>query len=120
VKNGQPEFSAMLLGWSPSTGENSGALRPQLATFDREKGTGTANRGRYANPALDALVDEALKTVDDSKRADLLAKATQTAIDDTAWIPLHYQINTWAARKGFAVEARSDELTIATGITEKK
>jgi peptide/nickel transport system substrate-binding protein len=117
--NGQPEFSAMLLGWSPSTGENSGALRPQLATFDREKGTGTANRGRYSNPTLDATVDEALKTVDNRKRAELLAKATQIAIDDTAWIPLHYQINTWAARKGIAVEARSDELTIATGITQR-
>jgi peptide/nickel transport system substrate-binding protein len=118
--NGQPEFSVMLLGWSPSSGENSGALRPQLATFDREKGTGTANRGRYSNPALDALVDEAIRTVDDAKRADLLARATQVAIDDTAWIPLHYQINTWATRKGLAIEARSDELTLAMGVTEKK
>jgi peptide/nickel transport system substrate-binding protein len=118
--NGQPEFSVMLLGWSPSTGENSGALRPQLATFDRDKGTGTANRGRYSNPALDALVDEALKTVDDTKRAEILARATALAIEDTAWIPLHYQINTWAARKGLSVEARSDELTLAMGMTEKR
>jgi peptide/nickel transport system substrate-binding protein len=118
--NGQPEFSVMLLGWSPSTGENSGALRPQLATFDREKGSGTANRGRYSNKNLDGLVDEALQTVDDAKRAELLSKATALAIEDVAWIPLHYQINTWAARKGLAVEGRSDELTLAMSVTEKK
>ncbi len=116
---GVPEFSMALLGWSPSTGENSGALKPQLMSFNRDKGTGTANRGRYSNTEFDALVDEALRTVDDKKRAELLAKATQMAIDDTAWIPLHYQINTWAAKKGVVVTPRSDELTLAMGIKQK-
>jgi peptide/nickel transport system substrate-binding protein len=113
---GVPEFSMMLVGWSPSTGENAGALRPQLATFDRDKGTGTANRGRYSNPAFDTVVDEAIRTVDDKKRAELLAKATQIAVDDVAWIPLHYQINTWAVRKGLKHQARADELTFAMGV----
>jgi peptide/nickel transport system substrate-binding protein len=117
---GQPEFSMMLLGWSPSSGENSGALKPQLMTFNRDKGTGTANRGRYSNAAFDAVVEEALRTVDDSARAGLLAKATQMAIDDTAWIPLHYQFNTMAMRKGLSLVPRSDELTLATGVTEAR
>jgi peptide/nickel transport system substrate-binding protein len=117
--NGQPEFSMMLLGWSPSSGENSGALKPQLMSFNRDKGTGTANRGRYSDPAFDKIVDEALQTVDDAKRAALLADATKRAIDDTAWIPLHYQINTWASRKGLAYTARSDEYTLAMGVAPK-
>jgi peptide/nickel transport system substrate-binding protein len=117
---GQPEFSMMLVGWSPSSGENSGALKPQLMTFDRDKGTGTANRGRHSNPAFDKLVDEALQTVDNTKRAQLLADATKLAIDETAWIPLHYQINTWASRKGLAYTARSDEYTLVMGMSEKK
>ncbi len=118
--NGQPEFSFMLVGWSPSTGENSGALRPQLATFNRDKGAGTANRGRYSNPALDAMIEEALTIVDDDKRGALLARATVLAVEDTAWIPLHYQINTWALRKGLALMPRSDELTMASGIAPAK
>jgi peptide/nickel transport system substrate-binding protein len=118
--NGQPEFSMMLLGWSPSSGENSGALKPQLMSFNRDKGTGTANRGRHSNADFDKLVDEALMTVDDAKRADLLTKATQLAIDTTAWIPLHYQINTWASKKGIAYVPRSDEYTLAMGVSEKK
>ena len=116
---GVPEFSMTLLGWSPATGENSGALKPQLMTFDRDKGTGTANRGRYSNAELDKLVAEALMTVDDPKRAALLASATKLAIEDTAWIPLHYQINTWAAKKGIVVKPRSDEQTLAMGISQK-
>jgi peptide/nickel transport system substrate-binding protein len=116
---GVPEFSAMLVGWSPSTGENAGALRPQLATFNRDKGTGTANRGRYSNPTLDKLLDDAVMTVDDAKRADILAKATLLAVEDVAWIPLHYQINTWATRKGVQIVPRSDELTHTMGITGK-
>lgn len=116
---GVPEFSMALLGWSPSSGENSGALKPQLMTFDRDKGTGTVNRGRYSNPEFDKVVDEALRTVDDKKRAELLGKATQMVIEDTAWIPLHYQINTWASKKGITVTPRSDELTLAMGIRQK-
>jgi peptide/nickel transport system substrate-binding protein len=115
--NGQPEFSFMLVGWSPSTGENSGALRPQLGTFDRDKGSGTANRGRYSNPVFDAVVNEALTVVDDRKRAELLAKATLLVVEDVAWIPLHYQINTWATRKGLKLVPRSDETTLAIGIS---
>jgi peptide/nickel transport system substrate-binding protein len=119
VVGGVPEFSMALLGWSPSSGENSGALKPQLMTFDRDKGTGTVNRGRYSNPEFDKVVEEALRTVDDKKRAELLAKATQMAIEDTAWIPLHYQINTWASKKGIVVTPRSDEQTLAMGIKQK-
>ena len=36
-----------------------------------------------------------------------------------ALIPLHYQVNTWAARKGLSYKARSDEFTLATDVTEQ-
>src|SRR5690606_7213968 len=66
--NGEPEFSFILVGWGADTGETSGALKPLLATFSKEKGAGTANRGRYSNPDLDKLIEEAQATVDDAKR----------------------------------------------------
>ena len=34
-------------------------------------------------------------------------------MDDVALIPSHYQVNTWAARKGLNYKARSDEFTLA-------
>lgn len=117
--NGQPEFSFILVGWSADTGETSGSLKPLLATFDKDKGTGTANRGRYSNPELDKLIEQAQATVDDAKRAEILAKASELAMNDAALIVSHYQVNTWGARKGLSIAARADEYTIASGAVEK-
>lgn len=114
--NGNPEFSFILVGWSAGTGEPSDSLRTLLGTFDREKGTGAANRGRYSNPQFDTILASALRTVDDKKRAALLAEATDLAMNDVGLIPIHYQFNTWAARKGYALVARSDEYTLATSV----
>jgi peptide/nickel transport system substrate-binding protein len=84
-----------------------------LHTYDRDRGFGASNRGRYSNPEVDKLIEEALATVDDAKRQDLLAKATEMAINDGGIIPLHYQVNTWAAKKGISYKARTDERTVA-------
>ena len=54
--------------------------------------------------------------MDDGKRQDLLAKATEVAIEDGGIIPLHYQVNTWAARKGIKYRARTDESTLVMDI----
>ena len=113
-----PKFSFILVGWGSGTGEASSPLKSLLATFDREKGMGASNRGRYSNPEVDKLINDALATVDDAKRAELLARATEVAIEDVGIIPLHYQVNTWAMRKGFGYKARTDEYTLASGVTK--
>ncbi|MEZ5844935.1 MAG: ABC transporter substrate-binding protein [Hyphomicrobiaceae bacterium] len=113
---GTPEFSFILVGWSSGTGEASGSVKPLVASYDRSTGYGTSNRGRYSNKEVDALVKQALGSVDDAKRADLLAKATEIAIGDVAIIPCHFQVNTWGVRKGLSYAARSDEYTLATGV----
>jgi peptide/nickel transport system substrate-binding protein len=112
-----PEFSFILVGWGSGTGEASSPLRSLLYTVDTSKGTGAANRGRYSNPEVDKLIDAALVSVDDEKRADLLAKATDVAIGDLGIIPSHYQLNVWATRKGLKIVPRTDENTYVTGVT---
>ena len=62
-------------------------------------------------------MDAALVSVDDEKRADLLAKATDVAIGDLGIIPSHYQLNVWATRKGLKIVPRTDEDTRVTGVT---
>jgi len=116
---GNPEFSFILVGWGSGTGEVSSPLKSLVATFDKTKGMGTANRGRYSNPELDKVIDQALATVDDAKRAELLAKASEIAIEDVGIIVSHYQLNTWATRRGLAYTPRTDEYTIATSVSEK-
>lgn len=114
--DGTPEFSFILVGWGAGSGEASDPLRALIHSFDKERGLGATNRGRYSNPDVDALIVEALATIDDAKRQDLLAKATEIAIEDGAIIPLHYQVNTWGARKGLAYTPRTNESTIAMGV----
>ncbi len=107
-------FSVMLVGWGSDTGEVSNPLRALLATV--APGRGASNRGRYSNKEMDALLDRALGTVDDEKREKLLQQATAVAMRDQGLIPLHYQVNIWASRKGFGYTARTDEYTLAAGV----
>jgi peptide/nickel transport system substrate-binding protein len=116
ARAGRQEFSLFLVGWGSATGEASSPLRSLVATFDREKGFGASNRGRYSNKQLDALLERALATVDDAAREKLLQDATRIAIEDVGIIPLHIQKNVWAARRGFIHTARADELTRAMDV----
>jgi len=108
-----PEFSFILVGWGAGSGEASSPLKSLIHTKDKSRGFGASNRGRYSNPEIDKLIEQALATVDDAKRQDLLAKATELAVGDLAIIPLHYQVNTWGTRKGLKYKPRSDERTLA-------
>jgi peptide/nickel transport system substrate-binding protein len=114
------DYSAFLLGWGSATGEASNPLRALVAGWNPAKGYGTTNRGRYDNPALDALIDQALGTVDDGAREKLLQEATQTVFDDVAVIPLHNQKNTWAMRAGLTYVPRADEQTRAVDLRPAK
>lgn len=107
------EFSFMLVGWAADTAEASSPLKSLLATFDSKKGMGAANRGRYSNPKMDAVLEQALATVDETKREKLLQQATEIGIGDLGIIPLHHQANLWAARKGIDYAPRTDERTLA-------
>ena len=107
------EFSAALLGWGVSTGEASYPLRSLLATWNKEKGFGPWNFGRYSNPKMDRVLERALATVDNARREKLLQEATRLALADHGLIPLHYQVNTWAARRNLTYVPRTDERTYA-------
>jgi peptide/nickel transport system substrate-binding protein len=107
------EFSAPLLGWGVSTGEAGYPLRSLIASINAEKGNGTFNWSRYGNPKMDQLMEQALATVDNTQREKMLRDATQIALKDQAVLPLFYQINTWAARKGYVYTPRTDERTYA-------
>jgi peptide/nickel transport system substrate-binding protein len=108
------EFTMALAGWGSQTGEASSPLRSILATINAEKGMGTVNFGLYSNPKLDALLEEALRSVDDRRREKLLQDAVAVAITDVGLIPIHHQVATWAARKGVAYIPRTDERTLGS------
>ncbi|MBI1244219.1 MAG: ABC transporter substrate-binding protein [Alphaproteobacteria bacterium] len=106
-------YSLMLVGWGAGTGEVSSPLRSLLASVNKDSGMGASNRGRYSNPQLDEQLSKALATVDDVARAKLLAEASETAMGDVGLIPLYYQVNLWAHRRGIQYAPRADEYTLA-------
>ena len=107
-----PKFSFILNGINSGTGESSAGLRSLLGTYDPARGFGASNRMRYSNPAFDTLMEEALRTVDDKPRAELLARAIDLAIGtDAAIAPLYFQLSVWASRRGLDYLPRGDETT---------
>jgi peptide/nickel transport system substrate-binding protein len=113
------EFTMALAGWGSQTGEVSSPLRSVLATVNPDKGMGTVNFGLYSNAKLDALLEEALRSVDDARRERLLKDAVAVAINDVGLIPLHHQVVTWGARKGITYIPRTDERTYAPQFLEQ-
>ena len=107
------EFSLMLVGWAADTAEASSPLKAQLATYDAKKGMGTANRGRYSNAKMDALLEQALATVDDAKREKLLQQATELGVGDLGAFPASSSVNGQRARHR-VYTPRTDERTSPT------
>jgi len=107
------EFSFHMVGWGASTGEASSPLRALLATFNRDKGLGQVNWGRYSNPKVDYLIEQAMKQVDDENRLFMLQEATKLAMSDLGIMPLHFQFTVWAAKTGILYVPRTDEYTLA-------
>jgi len=110
------EFSVFLVGWGSATGEGTNPLRSLLATVDPARGFGVANRGKYSNPAMDALLSRALATADDADREKLVQEATRLAMEDVGIIPLHIQKNVWGAWPGITHAPRVDEETRAMDV----
>jgi len=107
------EFSAYMAGWGAGTGEMSSPLKALVATRNKDKGMGGTNRGRYSNPKMDALLEQALRTVDDSAREKLLQEASAVVLGDYGILPLHFEVTPWAYRSGVSYAPRADQYTLA-------
>ncbi len=101
-------YSFILIGNSATTGEASFGLRVQFATVDLQKGMGGSNRARYSNPRIDSLIDQAMATIDDSRREALLQETSEVAIGDQAVVPLFHADNLFAVRRGLAYTPRAE------------
>src|SRR5215467_15723711 len=99
AKRNKRDFGFWLSGRLADTGEMSSTLRSLIATPNKDKGMGPTNPGGYSNLKVDTLIEQALATIDDTKRGALLAQASRTAMDDYGLLPLHFEKPTWALRK---------------------
>ena len=58
-----------------------------------ETRTGVHNYGRFSNPEFDRLMEEASRTVDLKKRADLMAEAEAIAMAEQPLMPIYYYVS---------------------------
>ena len=108
------QYSFMMIGSAPATNEASDDMTYLLATNNPKTGMGAGNRGRFSNPDYDRLLDQAMRTIDDTKREKLLQEATEIGIgQQLGIIPMYYQVNVWASKKDISFVPRVDELTHA-------
>jgi peptide/nickel transport system substrate-binding protein len=116
-RSARNEFPIGLSGWGTGTGEPDHPMVALIATQNPATGRGTSNRSLYSSPAFDALLDQALVTIDPPAREELYRRATRIAMADHAIIPLHHQVNIWASRRNVHIIARNDEETYAMSMS---
>lgn len=102
-----------------SSGEVGTTLVSLLQTHDPDRSTGTYNWSRYSNPEFDAMLEDAMMTMDAAEREEKLRKATLVMLEDYGVIPLYNITNIWAVKKGLKVDTRPDAMTIAWRITRE-
>jgi peptide/nickel transport system substrate-binding protein len=88
------EFSVIFTTFTTSTAANM--MRQVMMTKDAATGVGPFNRLLYSNPEMDRPLEEALRTMDETRRTELTRQALRIATEDLGVIPVHYLRNNWA------------------------
>jgi peptide/nickel transport system substrate-binding protein len=119
-RRAKKEFSVALGGWGSSTGEAASFLRQWPATPDDAKTIGGSNYGGWQDAEFDTVIREAIQTLDDAKREELLRKAGARALEGAAFIPLHFESTVWASKADIKVTGRADQFTLAMSMQPAK
>ena len=69
---------------------------------------------------MDRTFADALRTLDNVERVELLNQVITIALEDMPNIPLHYESSIWAFRKGYRYEGRADQRTLAMSFRPAK
>ena len=103
VSEGKLEF--YLIGWFDGTFDMGRTYFKLAHTRDQEKGYGELNGANYSDPDIDKLLDSTAEIVDPAKRGKVLQDLNKMAmVDKIVWIPLHYQQDLYAIRKGKGID----------------
>ncbi|HYC37898.1 MAG TPA: ABC transporter substrate-binding protein [Usitatibacter sp.] len=101
------DTSFYLLGWGGQNTDAIFTLQPLLHSWNR-KGDGDYNWGNYADPKMDALIDQARVEMDRPRRQALINEALAIQRDNIYHIPLHRRMAPWASRANVEVVHRPD------------
>lgn len=94
----------LMIGWHPDTEDAGNFSEFLLMCPDSETGFGQYNSGNYCNPALDRLAIDVQSETNPQVRDIRLKKIEEIAYKEAAFVPLHWQNLSWAARNGVNID----------------
>lgn len=101
----QHELDFYLLGWFDGAFDFGRSYGKLIHTVDEERGLGTFNAADYSAPDLDQIWEEANQIVNPKEREKKLQQLNRKAMEEQiSVIPLHYQQDTWAIKKGAGIQ----------------
>ncbi|GMQ45032.1 ABC transporter substrate-binding protein [Vibrio sp. 10N] len=103
-----PEFDKcaadmMMIGWHPDTEDSANFTEFLTMTRDETTGRGQYNCGHYSNPEVDKIVSASNSETDLAKRSAMLKQVEATLYDEAAFVPLHWQDPSWAAKSNVEI-----------------
>ncbi|SFJ51570.1 peptide/nickel transport system substrate-binding protein [Bosea sp. OK403] len=111
---GEPEFSAAMSIFGSSSGDPIQSLVTIVESFDMDKNHGVNNRGRYSNPQVDQLIEQAQTSFDEAEREKLARQATALAVSEGGLIPIYFLKSSWGISSKLQLSPRGDGYTMAT------
>ncbi len=113
-----------MTGWADSGGESALMGLDLVYSMSQDgyikENYGGVNRGYYQNPEVDKLVDQAIATADEEERDKIMQQVWKIAADDISYIPLHFQQDIYAYKKGIVYHPRVDAYVHAWDIEFSK
>ncbi len=103
------ESSFFLIGWEDIDGDAGSMMSSCIHTYDRRRGYGRYNNGRFSDPRFDRVFEASEEVMDRAERLRLLRKAQRIAlVEDQCVIPLHFQVDLYAAKRSIRFRPRLD------------
>jgi peptide/nickel transport system substrate-binding protein len=103
-----PEFDKcaadmLMIGWHPDTEDSANFTEFLTMTRNSDTGKGQYNCGHYGNPEVDKLINQANTETDLPKRSKMLKQVEATLYNEAAFVPLHFQDPSWAAKSNVEI-----------------
>ena len=111
------EYSSYATNMSVFNGQLSYSLRILSMTRDMDKGNGQINLSGYSNPAVDSLLTQALRTINDDDRRKLVQQVSGIVMGEHQVLPIIRLRNAYVTRHGITIVPRLDLFLTAMQIT---
>jgi len=108
-----PNSSFIMSDWDVPSGDAGNMYSVMFYSRDKKPGYGVVNRGGYSNPEVDQLIDKADSTASLAERDKHLREATRILVEDVPMIPVHYEMDIYAAKDSVDMKPRVDKFLYA-------